>query len=349
MIPFKKLMAYMAMLVFFLPWIIMATLCNLTVHVVLLVMVGLWQVMMEQASPRGPTFRQIGGTRKRANAIFAATIGQARKCRRPVPAQTHFASRLRRTSTAKDPVAAHLLRSLVLKALREHVKAAVLRCMAQSARGAITAATALAAMRVIMPAVDIMPLYTLVGVAGGQAVSSYKQYAHFGGGSTTRSHAYLLLTLLLQACSPAAAMDDGLGLDNSYMAPLVSAAAGVAAAVIAAATDSSGSDDEVVTDLHAEQLNAEQLRGQHPVPITAADHHHMEMQIQKALAADLQLDTMDGEEIDLVDSDMDSDDDDMDMEDSDVEDSSSSDTVTPPSECGWRSGSNSSTSNKRSS
>ncbi|KAG5185555.1 hypothetical protein JKP88DRAFT_311706 [Tribonema minus] len=40
---------------------------------------------------------------------------------------------------------------------------------------------------------------------------------------------------------------------------------------------------EVTADLHGEQLNAEQLRGQHPVPITPADHHHMEMQIQEAL------------------------------------------------------------------
>eukprot|EP00611_Tribonema_gayanum_P027559 TRINITY_DN6839_c0_g1_i2.p1 TRINITY_DN6839_c0_g1~~TRINITY_DN6839_c0_g1_i2.p1 ORF type:complete len:131 (-),score=20.01 TRINITY_DN6839_c0_g1_i2:142-498(-) len=78
------------------------------------------------------------------------------------------------------------------------------------------------------------------------------------------------------------------------MAPLVSKAAGVAAAVIAAATDLSGSDYEVATDLHAEQLTAEQLRGQHPVPITAADHRNMEIQIQEALAEDLLMDTVRG-------------------------------------------------------
>ncbi|KAG5177784.1 hypothetical protein JKP88DRAFT_248671 [Tribonema minus] len=303
MIPFKKLLAYMANVLFFLPWIIMATPCSVTTYMVLLVM----------DTPRGPMFRQIGGTRKRANAIFAATIGRARKCRRPVPAQWRYAIRLTCTSTAKDPIAAPLLlRSVVLKALHEHVTAAVVRCMAHFARGAITAATALAAMRVIMPALNIKPLYMLAGVAAGQAVSSYKQYAHFGGGSTTRSHAYLLLPLLLL-----------------YMASLVSTAAGVAAAVIAAATDSSGSDHEVATDLHAEQLNAEQLRGQHPVPITAADHCHMEIQIQEALAEDLLMDTMDGEESDMVGSDVDSEDDDMDVEDSD-EDASSRDNATPP-------------------
>ena len=137
----------------------------------------------------------------------------------------------------------------VLQALREHAKVMFLRCMAQFVRGAITAATALAAMRVIVPAVDIKPLYTLAGAAGGQAISSYKQHAHFGGGGTTMSRAYLLLTLLLQACAPVAAMDDGAGLDNSYMGPLVSAAAGAAAAVIAAATDSSGSDDVSIISL----------------------------------------------------------------------------------------------------
>ena len=43
MITFKKLMAYMAILVFLLPWIVMATPCSLTPHVVLLVVAGLWQ------------------------------------------------------------------------------------------------------------------------------------------------------------------------------------------------------------------------------------------------------------------------------------------------------------------
>ncbi|KAG5184466.1 hypothetical protein JKP88DRAFT_314730 [Tribonema minus] len=122
MITLKKLLAYVAILVFLLPWIVMATPCSLTPHVVLLVMAGLWQVMMEQDTPRGPLFRQIGGTRKRANAIFAATIGRAKKCRRRMPAQWTSARRCSRTSTAQDPITAPLLRSLVLKALREHAK-----------------------------------------------------------------------------------------------------------------------------------------------------------------------------------------------------------------------------------
>ncbi|KAG5186270.1 hypothetical protein JKP88DRAFT_240878 [Tribonema minus] len=332
MIPFKNLLAYMASVLFFLPWIIMVTPCSLAAHVVLLVTVGLWEGMM-QDPPRGPMFRQIGGTRKRANAIVAATIGRARKCRRPLPAQWSRTTRTSRTSctnTATDTVSPHLLRSLVLKALCEHVRAVILHSMAQFARGAITAAAALAAMRVVMPAIDTKPLYALAGVAGGQAISSYKQYAHFGGGSTTRNHTSLLLTLLLQACSLAVAMDDGFGVDNSYMAPLVSAAAGMAAAVITAATDSSGSDDEVATNLHAEQLNAEQLREQHPLPITAADFRHMEIHIQEALAEDLLMNTMDGEESDEDGSDVE----DSDVgsgDDSDVEDLSSSDNVTPPS------------------
>lgn len=50
MIPFKKLLAYVAMLVFLLPWIIMATPCGLTLHVMLLVTTGLWQVMLAQVS-----------------------------------------------------------------------------------------------------------------------------------------------------------------------------------------------------------------------------------------------------------------------------------------------------------
>ncbi|KAG5187022.1 hypothetical protein JKP88DRAFT_288420 [Tribonema minus] len=228
---------------------------------------------MEQDTPRGPLFRQIGGTRKRANAIFAATIGRAKKCRRRMPAQWTSARRCSRTSTAEDPITPPLLRSLVLK-----------------------------------------------------AISSYKQHAHFGGGGTTMSHAHPLLALLLQACSPVAAMDDGPGLDNSYMAPLVSAAAGAAAAVIAAATDSSGSDDEdaTATALRTEQLNAEQRRQQHPLPVTAADYHHMEAQIQQALAEDLQLQQTPTLMMDDEDSDMDaSDADASDAEDSDVEDSNS--------------------------
>ncbi|KAG5186204.1 hypothetical protein JKP88DRAFT_272496 [Tribonema minus] len=289
MIPFKKLLTYMVSVIFFLPWIVMAT-------------------------------PQIGGTRKRANAIFAATIGRAKKCQRRMPAQWPSARRCSRTSTAEDPITPPLLRSLVLKALREHAKVMFVRCMAQFVRGAITAATALAAMRVIVPAVDIKPLYTLAGVAGGQAISSYKQHARFGGGGTAMSHTHLLLALLLQACAPVAAMDDGPGLDNSYMAPLVSAAAGAAAAVIAAATDSSGSDDEdaTATALHTEQLHAEQRRKQHPLPVTAADYQYMETQIQQALAEDLQMmDDDDSSDEDASDADS------SDAEDSDEEDSNS--------------------------
>ena len=48
-------------------------------------------------------------------------------------------------------------------------------------------------------------------------------------------------------------------------------------------------EDATATALHTEQLNAEQRRKQHPLPVTAADYQHMETQIQQALAEDLQM------------------------------------------------------------
>ena len=48
-------------------------------------------------------------------------------------------------------------------------------------------------------------------------------------------------------------------------------------------------EDTTATALHTEQLNAEQRRKQHPLPVTAADYQHMEAQVQQTLAEDLQL------------------------------------------------------------